>query len=55
MDARRRATRDYFDILAASRMEWEQKARAYYDDQVRYYKFLVLEGLRMLEIGSGLG
>jgi cyclopropane fatty-acyl-phospholipid synthase-like methyltransferase len=36
-------------------MEWEQKARAYYDDQTRYFKFLVPEGLRVLEIGSGLG
>lgn len=54
-DARRQATRDHFDAWAAWRMEWEQKARAYYDDQVRYFKFLVPEGLHVLEIGSGLG
>ena len=36
-------------------MEWEQKARAYYDDQVRSIKFLVPEELHVLEIGSGLG
>jgi hypothetical protein len=36
-DARKQATRDHFDAWAAWRMEWEQKARAYYDDQVRYF------------------
>jgi SAM-dependent methyltransferase len=55
LDPRKQATRDYFDTCAAWRMEWEQKTRAYYDDQVHYFKFLVPEGLRVLEIGSGLG
>ena len=53
--ARKQATRDHFDAWAAWGMEWEQKARAYYDDQVRSIKFLVPEGLHVLEIGSGLG
>jgi SAM-dependent methyltransferase len=54
-DARKQATRDHFDVWAAWGMEWEQKARAYDDDQVRSIKFLVPEGLHVLEIGSGLG
>ena len=53
-DTRKQATRDHFYTCAASRMEWEQKARAYYDDQARYCKFLVPEGLHVLEIGSSL-
>jgi SAM-dependent methyltransferase len=54
-DARKQALRDHFDAYAVWRMEWEQKARAYYDDQARYFRFLVPEGMRVLEIGSGLG
>jgi hypothetical protein len=53
MEARKQATRDHFDTCAASRMEWEQKVRAYCDDQARYFKFLVPEGLHVFEIGSG--
>ncbi|OQW33625.1 MAG: glycosyl transferase [Nitrospira sp. SG-bin1] len=47
--------RDHFDTCAARREDWEQRARAYHDDQARYFKFLVPEGLHVLEIGSGLG
>jgi SAM-dependent methyltransferase len=54
-DPKKRAIRDHFDACAPWRMEWEQKARVYYDDQARYFKFLVPEGLHVLEIGSGLG
>lgn len=54
-DARKQALRDHFDACAASRMEWEQKARAYYDDQACHFRFLVPDGMHVLEIGSGLG
>jgi SAM-dependent methyltransferase len=54
-DARKQAIRAHFDACAPWRSEWEEKAQAYYDDQTRYFKFLVPEGLRVLEIGSGLG
>jgi SAM-dependent methyltransferase len=37
------------------RAYWQQKAGAYYEDQTRYFKFLVPEGLRVLEVGSSLG
>ncbi|MEK6585641.1 MAG: hypothetical protein AABZ24_04780 [Nitrospirota bacterium] len=53
-DTRKQATRDHFDAWATWRMERSQKARAYYDDQVRSIKFLVPEGLHVLEIGSDL-
>ncbi len=55
LDAKKQAIREHFDASAAGRAYWEQKAGAYYEDQARYYKFLIPEGLRVLEIGSGLG
>lgn len=54
-DARKRAIREHFDLYAGQRPWWEQKATAYIDDQIRYFRFLIPEGLRVLEIGSGLG
>ena len=53
--AKKKAIRDHFDACAPQRLSWEQKARAYYEDQTRYLRFLVPEGLRVLEIGSGIG
>jgi len=44
-----------FDKLAAEREIWIKKNRYYYDDQVRYYRFLVSEGLSILELGCGTG
>ncbi|MDH5740423.1 MAG: methyltransferase domain-containing protein, partial [Nitrospira sp.] len=55
LDVKKQATRDHFDACANRRAYWEQKAGAYYEDQTRYYKFLIPEGMRVLEIGSGLG
>jgi 2-polyprenyl-3-methyl-5-hydroxy-6-metoxy-1,4-benzoquinol methylase len=55
LDVKKQAVRDHFDACADRRVYWEQKAGAYYEDQARYYKFLIPEGLRVLEIGSGLG
>ncbi len=54
-ETKKQALRAHFNACAAGREEWEQRARAYHDDQARYFKFLVPEGLRVLEIGSGLG
>jgi len=44
-----------FDTLAARREYWQEKNRYYYDDQHKYMRFLVPEGLRVLEVGCGLG
>jgi hypothetical protein len=50
--ATKQVTRDYFDTYAVSRIEWERKARAYYDDQVGYFKFLVSEGCMYLTLAQ---
>jgi len=55
-DSRRKtAIRERFDRLAGDRDSWQRKASYYYEDQRRYLRFLVPEGLRVLEIGCGLG
>jgi SAM-dependent methyltransferase len=45
----------YFDDLAERREYWQKKSGYYYEMQHRYFRFLVPEGLKVLEIGSGLG
>jgi ubiquinone/menaquinone biosynthesis C-methylase UbiE len=47
--------RDRFDQLAPKRHRWQLQARYYYADQHRYYRFLVPEGAKVLELGCGLG
>lgn len=54
-NAKKQAIRDHFNRLASRRAYWQRKAGAYYEDQARYFRFLVPEGLRVLEVGSGLG
>lgn len=49
------AIRERFDRLAGDREHWQRKGSYYYEDQRRYIRFLVPEGLRVLEIGCGLG
>ena len=44
-----------FNKLAAEREKWIKKNRYYYEDQTRYYRFLVSEGLSVLELGCGTG
>lgn len=52
---KKQAVRERFDRLAAERESWQRRASYYYNDQRRYLRFLVPEGLRVLEIGCGLG
>ncbi|MGH7216730.1 MAG: hypothetical protein ACREIG_05795, partial [Nitrospiraceae bacterium] len=52
---KKQAIRERFDGLAPEREFWQQRASYYYNDQRRYLRFLVPEGLRVLEIGCGLG
>lgn len=55
-DSRKKsAIRDRFDSLAGDREYWQRKGSYYYEDQQRYMRFLIPEGLRVLEIGCGLG
>ena len=44
-----------FDKLAAERENWIRENRYYYEDQARYHRFLVSEGLSVLELGCGTG
>lgn len=52
---RKSAIRERFDRLAGDREYWQRKGRYYYEDQQRYMRFLIPQGLRVLEIGCGLG
>ena len=52
---KKQAIRDRFDRLASERESWQRRASCYYNDQRRYLRFLIPEGLRVLEIGCGLG
>lgn len=45
----------HFDRLATTREYWQRKASYYYRDQHKYFRFLIPAGLRVLEIGCGLG
>jgi len=47
--------RDRFDRLAEKRDRWQQKAKYYYQDQHQYFRFLIPEGAKVLELGCGLG
>ena len=44
-----------FDDLAEERQIWIARNRYYYEDQIRYFRFLVPEGLSVLELGCGTG
>ena len=52
---KKEAIRERFDRLAGERKYWQGKGSYYYQDQQRYMRFLIPEGLRVLEIGCGLG
>ena len=44
-----------FNALAEKRQYWKDRNRYYYDDQERYFRFLVPEGLSILELGCATG
>jgi SAM-dependent methyltransferase len=44
-----------FDALAEKRQYWRDRNRYYYEDQEKYFKFLVPEKLSILELGCGTG
>ena len=54
-EKKKAAIRERFDQLAEDREYWQRKGSYYYQDQQRYYRFLIPEGLRVLEVGCGLG
>lgn len=46
---------DHFDRMAPERPRWQARNAYYYEDQKRFFRFLVPKGLRVLEVGCGLG
>ena len=47
--------RKRFDRLVKERPRWIERNRYYYEDQERYFRFLVDEGFCVLELGCGTG
>ena len=45
----------HFDTLAKKRQYWKDRNRYYYADQEKYFRFLISEGLSILELGCGTG
>ena len=54
-ERKKKAIRERFNVLAAQRAHWQKRGRYYYEEQVRYCRFLVPEGASILEVGCGLG
>ena len=52
---RKRRIREFYDGLAAQRDRWMRRNAYFYEEDYRYMRFLVPEGLRVLELGSGTG
>ena len=52
---KKQAICERFDQLVEEREYWQRRADYYYADQQRFFRFLVPEGCRVLEIGCGLG
>ena len=44
-----------YDSLAQKRHLWKRRNKYYYKDQLKYFRFLVPEGLSVLELGCGTG
>ena len=44
-----------FDSLAEDIEHWKERNRCYYTDQDKYFKFLVPEGMSILDLGCGTG
>lgn len=53
--SRKRQTRERFDRLADERGEWISRNWFFHEDDRNYMRFLVPEGLRILELGCGTG
>ncbi|MGE4221440.1 MAG: glycosyltransferase, partial [Alphaproteobacteria bacterium] len=55
VSARKEAIRAHADRMADRRDEWIDRNAYYYDEDRRYMRFLVPEGLRVLDLGCGTG
>src|SRR6266516_6943865 len=55
MSARKRDIRRLADASAPERGQWLARAAFFHQEDLRYLKFLIPEGLRVLELGCGTG
>jgi SAM-dependent methyltransferase len=55
LSQRKTAIRDLSDRMAPERDLWIRRNSFYYDEDRRYMRFLVPEGLRVLDLGCGTG
>src|SRR5262249_42873964 len=55
MSARKRDIRRLADASAPERRKWLARAAFFHEEDLRYLKFLVPEGARVLELGCGIG
>jgi len=55
MSARKRDIRRLADASAPERRKWLARAAFFHEEDLRYLKFLIPEGARVLELGCGTG
>src|SRR6266851_186223 len=55
MSARKRDIRSLADASAPERRNWLARAAFFHQEDLRYLKFLIPEGVRVLELGCGIG
>jgi SAM-dependent methyltransferase len=55
MSARKQEIRHLSDASAPARREWLERAAYFHEEDVRYLRFLIPEGARVLELGCGTG
>src|SRR5215813_14908698 len=55
MSARKRDIRRLADASAPERRKWLARAVFFHEEDLRYLKFLIPEGARVLELGCGTG
>ncbi|HUW51126.1 MAG TPA: glycosyltransferase [Sulfuricella sp.] len=53
--ARKRAIRELSENLAPEREKWVGRNAFFHDEDIRYMRFLIPEGLRVLDMGCGTG
>ena len=55
LSPRKRAILELFDAVAAERDGWIERNRYFYAEDLRYMRFLIPEGQRVLDLGCGTG
>ena len=55
MAERKCAIRRFADVSAPQRRQWLKRAAFFHQEDLRFLKFLIPEGARVLELGCGTG